>query len=161
VEALLQQGGRVLLLVNSEDAFPPDASVLAKSRAGSELEGRWFSNFNWNRSDRPPFRDVAFGRILGFESSAVVPRLVLQGISAEEYDDVLAAATFGWLQKTSALAVQMRVGEGRLLATTFRFDEYGRDAFATNLLNSMLRYIDSAEFNPTLQFSRVAELERQ
>jgi hypothetical protein len=160
LEDLLQRGGRVLLLIDSEDAFPPGANVNAKSRAGTELDGRWFSNFNWIRSDRPPFRDVAFGRILGFESSSVVPRFVMQGVAPEDFDDVLAAATFGWIQKTSPLAIQMRVGEGRLLATTFRFDEYGRDPYATNLLNSMVKYLHSPEFNATLQFGRVAELEK-
>ena len=156
VQQTLEEGGRVLLLADSEDAFPEGTNISTKVRAGSELDGRWFSNFNWIRSDRPPFQQVAFGRILGFESAAVVPNYVMQGVPGANYEDVLASATFGWLQKTSALAAQLQFGRGKLLATTFRFDQYGVDAYATNLLDAIISYAASAEMNPTLQLTRAA-----
>jgi Glycosyl hydrolases family 2, sugar binding domain/Glycosyl hydrolases family 2 len=158
--SLLESGGRVLLLADSEDALPADLSFTVKARAGSELDGRWFSNFNWIRTERPPFRDVGFGRILGFESSAVVPAYVIQGVTGAAYDDVLAAATFGWLQKTSALALECRVGEGKLLATTFRFHAYDEDAYATALLDALVGYVLSGDFAPKHQLARVAEHQR-
>jgi len=151
VKAHVDRGGAALLLIDSADAFPPDFSLKSSIRAGSELDGRWFSNFNWIRPDAPPFRDVAFGRILGFESAGVVPDYVIQGIEGEEFDDVLSGVAFGWLQKNSALAAQMRVNEGRLLATTFRFHEYGQDAYATTLFNAMVRYVRSEQCAPRMR----------
>jgi Glycosyl hydrolases family 2, sugar binding domain/Glycosyl hydrolases family 2/Glycosyl hydrolases family 2, TIM barrel domain len=160
VMSILEDGGRVILLADSEDALPASLNINTKARAGSELDGRWFSNFNWIRTDRAPFRDVAFGRVLGFESAGVVPDYVIQGVPGADYNEVLAAATFGWLQKTSALAVQYRVGEGGLFVTTFRFHNYGRDAYATALLDAIVRYVASDEFAPTLQLTRVADHEQ-
>jgi hypothetical protein len=153
----LDRKGRVLLLANSDDALPQEFGLATKLRAGCELDGRWFSNYNWIRSDRPPFRDIAFGRILGFESANIVPEYVVQGLASEYFEDVLAAATFGWLQKTSPLLMQARVGNGRLLLTTFKFQQYSVDAYATALLNSVLQYMNSAEFSPRLELTRAAE----
>jgi hypothetical protein len=139
------------VLVNSEEALPGDFVIRAKVRAGSELDGRWFSNFNWIRPHREPFASVAFGRILGFESEHVVARYVLQGINPEQFDDVLSGITYGWLNANSALAVQANAGRGKLLVTTFRFHSYGVDPFATHLLDSFVRYIASPECQPRIE----------
>jgi hypothetical protein len=56
--------------------------------------------------------------------------------------------------------VQYRVGEGGLFVTTFRFHNYGRDAYATALLDAIVRYVASDEFAPTLQLTRVADHEQ-
>ena len=53
------------------------AVLKPKLREGTELEGRWFSNFNWVRWNRAPFDRLTFSKILGFESAAVAPKLVL------------------------------------------------------------------------------------
>jgi hypothetical protein len=157
----LEKGARVLLLADSDDALPSGFGLNTTSRAGNDLEGRWFSNYNCVRTDRAPFRDVTFGRILGFESANVVPDYVIQGVSSADFEhDVLAVATFGWLQKTSALAMQARVGEGRLFATVFRFHQYGQDAYSTSLLNAFIRYVASGEFAPQLQLARAREHEQ-
>jgi hypothetical protein len=120
-------------------------------RAGTDLDGRWFSNFNWIRPNRPPFKDVGFSRILGFESAAIAPKYVIESISPEEFDDVLSGITLGWLNRNGALAAQMRSGAGKVLITTYRFDKYGRDPYATYLLDSLLRYMSEPEFLPLMQ----------
>ncbi len=148
VQQHLNRGGDVVLLVDHEDAFSGLGDLQVSLRKGTELDGRWFSNFNWIRADRPPFREVAFTRILGFESRYIAPAYVIQGVAEEDFDDVLCGATFGWIQKNSALALQMRCGQGRLLLTTFRFDQYGQDAYATTLLGALIRYVGSADCNP-------------
>lgn len=153
----LSGGGSAVVAVDSAEALPASLPITAKIRTGSELDGRWFSNYNWVRTDRAPFKALNFGRILGFESAKVVPDYVLQGINGHDFDDVLAAATFGWLQKNSALAVQLRVGEGRLLLTTFRFNNYGTDAYATALLHAFLSHVSSGECQPKFELLRTEQ----
>jgi hypothetical protein len=77
-----------------------------------------------------------------------VPRFVIQGIKGVNYDDVLSGIFYGWLNNNAALAAQMRVGQGRLLLTTFRFEDYGSDPYATNLLDSLIRYASGPTFQP-------------
>jgi hypothetical protein len=151
VAAQLKYGGKVLMIIDSETPLPFEWDITAKSRVGSDLDGRWVSNHNWIRSDRAPFSDLAFTQILGFEAAKVVPDYVLQGVPAAAYEDVLAGITFGWLNKNSALALQMKVGPGRLMATTFRFDAYGADPYATHLLDTFLRYVQSPDFLPIFE----------
>ena len=149
----LRAGGRVLLLADSKDAVPANAPLKVTPRAGSDLDGNWISNFNWVRTDAPsPFARVAFTKILGFESERVVPRFVIEGVKGENYDDVLSGITYGWLNSNEALAVQARVGNGRVLATTFRFDDYGQDPYATQLLDSLIAYASGPDMNPRLSY---------
>jgi hypothetical protein len=151
VEQYVRNGGRAIVLANSKDALP-NGSLKVTPRAGSDLDGNWVTNFNWVRTDSPasPFRAVAFTKILGFESQNVVPRFVIQGIKGANYDDVLAGIFYGWLNNNAALAAQMRIGNGALIVTTFRFDEYGKDAYATHLLDSLIRYVSGPNFRPGL-----------
>jgi hypothetical protein len=62
----------------------------------------------------------------------------------------LSGVFYGWLNQNAALAVQMNTGNGKLLATTFRFDAYGKDPYATQLLDSIIRYAASPSFAPRL-----------
>jgi hypothetical protein len=149
----LQNGGNVILIANSEDALPIDSPLKITQRAGSELDGRWFSNFNWIRPDRPPFSHVAFSKILGFESQRVAPEYVIENVCPADYADVLSGITFGWLNRNCALALQMRCGSGKLLLTTYRFAHYGSDPHATTLLNAMIAYVASPECEPSLRWT--------
>jgi hypothetical protein len=156
VAAHLERGGQVLLLVTAVDALPADGQIAIMPRSGTELDGRWFSNFNWIRTRRPPFAEVDFGPILGFESAKVAPEYVLQGIRPEQYKDVLSGITYGWLNNNCALAVQARAGAGKLLVTTFRFEEYGSDPYATHLLDSFIRYLAGPDCQPVLELAITA-----
>jgi hypothetical protein len=117
-------------------------------RSGTELDGRWFSNFNWIRCDVEPFSGLAFTPILGFESARVAPNHVILGVEPEQFDDVLSGITYGWLNNNCALAAQIQVGPGKLFLTTYRFQFYGSDPYATELLNSILCYMDSPKMQP-------------
>ena len=142
-------GGRVLLLADSKDALPPNSPLKVVPREGSDLDGNWVTNFNWVRAVAPsPFAPLAFTKILGFESEHVVPRFVVQGVGGADYDDVLAGVFYGWLNNNAALALQARVGNGRLVLTTLRFDDYGRDPYATHLLDALVRYASSPDCAP-------------
>ncbi|MDT4896970.1 MAG: hypothetical protein QOH25_2047 [Acidobacteriota bacterium] len=151
VKAHLRGGGRVIILANSKEAFPADAAFHVVPREG-DLDGNWVTNFNWVRTNREPFSAVALNRILGFEGVSSVPRFVIQGIPDAAYGDVLSGIFYGWINNNAALAVQMKAGEGKLLATTFRFDDYGRDPYATHLLDAMIRYVAGNNFAPALDW---------
>ncbi len=152
VAAHLQSGGNVLLLASSGDALPSDWPLKVTPRAGTELDGRWFSNFNWIRQTEEPFSSVAFGSILGFESAGVAPHYVIQGIEPESYKtDVLSGMALGWLNKNCGLALQMRVGTGRLIVTTYRFDDCEGNLYAAHLLDSLIRYIGTGHCQPRLE----------
>jgi hypothetical protein len=153
VASHLDNGGRVLLIAGSEEALPRDWPLKIALRSGTELDGRWFSNFNWIRCDREPFLSLAMTPVLGFESAAVAPVFVIQGLAPEQFEDVLSGITYGWLNNNCALAVQMQIGRGKLLLTTYRFDAYGTDPYATELLNSMIAWMSSVEMQPRLTFS--------
>jgi len=148
VETHLQQGGKALLIANSETALPADWPIKTVVRSGTELDGRWFSNFNWIRCDVEPFSGLAFTPILGFESARVAPNHVILGVEPEQFDDVLSGITYGWLNNNCALAAQIQVGPGKLFLTTYRFQFYGSDPYATELLNSILCYMDSPKMQP-------------
>jgi hypothetical protein len=57
-------------------------------------------------------------------------------------DEVLAGWLEGWLANVGAQAHLRSEGQGRLLATTFRFeDAYGVDPVATLLLNRLVELL--------------------
>ena len=153
VKEHLSRGGRVVLLANSADALPASASMRVVPRAGSDLDGNWVTNFNWVRSNAAPFEGVAFTRLLGFESAAVVPEYVIEGVAGPDYSDVLSGVFYGWLNRNAALTVQVKADSGTMFLTTFRFSDYGKDPYATHLLDSILGYASSPEFAPKLRFA--------
>ena len=146
----LRSGGRAIILANDKEALPAMAPYKIAARAGSDLDGNWVTNFNWVRTNVAPFRSVAFTRVLGFESARVVPQYIIQGVRGEDYADVLSGIFYGWLNNNAALALQMNVGGGKALITTFRFDEYGDDPYATHLLNELIKYVSEPTFKPHL-----------
>jgi hypothetical protein len=157
----LRNGGRALILANSKDALPTNSPFKVTPRAGSDLDGNWVTNFNWVRDRAPsPFSRVAFTKVLGFESERTVPRFVIQHVPAAHYDDVLSGIFYGWLNENQALAVQMRAGAGRMLLTTFRFGEYGRDPYATHLLDALIAYATGPDFAPRLDYDARAAAAR-
>ena len=113
------------------------------------VDGNCVTNFNWVRANATPFAAVAFSRLMGLESASVVPHYIIEGVGAQDYDDVLSGVFYGWLNQNAALAVQMNTGNGKLLVTTFRFDAYGKDPYATQL-DSIIHYAVSPSFAPRL-----------
>ena len=153
VEAHLLNGGTALLIAAGESAVPANFPAKIILRLGTELDGRWFSNFNWICPKSQPFSPVARGPILGLESAHVAPSYVIHGIPAQHFDDVLSGITFGWLHNNNALAAQCRIGSGKLLITTYEFSSYGWDPYATELLNSLLAYLRSPQMQPSYEIN--------
>ena len=149
----LARGGRVIILADRGDALPSGVSVQLKERK-DDYDGNWVSNFAWVDPQSPVFGGITAGPILGWEAAAVTPRFVLRGVRGEDYDDVLSGMFYGWINLNSPLLMQARVGSGAVLVTTFRFDQYGVDPFATALLNALVRYAASPEFRPRMEWSR-------
>jgi hypothetical protein len=46
---------------------------------------------------------------------------------------------------------QLRVGAGKLLIATFRFDQYRSDPYATHLLDSLIAYVCGGDCQPIMQ----------
>jgi hypothetical protein len=146
----VRDGARAVVLVDTKDALPAKFPVEALERTG-DYDGNWISNFAWVQPGAAPFRDVAVTPILGWEAAQVTPHFVLRGVAPENYDDVLAGMFYGWLNLNSPLLVQARLGRGALLLTTFRFDHYGDDPFAAELLDGILEYVASPQFAPHME----------
>ncbi len=146
----VRRGAKAVVLIDAADALPAPFPVQVQERKG-DYDGNWISNFAWIVSYAPPFRDAAVTPILGWEAAEVTPRYVLRGVAAENYADVLAGMFYGWLNLNSPLLMQVRLGRGALLLTTFRFDRYGDDPFATALLDGIVSYAASPQFTPHLE----------
>jgi hypothetical protein len=123
-------------------------------RAGSDLSGDWVSNFNWVLSSSllwKPLAPVIEDSILGWEAASVIPEFVIAGLGEQDSSNVLAGVFYGWLNANRAYLAQLHQGSGRMLLSTFRFENYGQDPFATLLLNQMLA---SFAASPGLQSGR-------
>jgi hypothetical protein len=80
-------------------------------------------------------------------------QLRMRGVAAsraDDYADVMSGIFYGWLNNNAALAMQMRVGDGKAFVTTFRFNAYGSDPYPTRLLDVMIRYASGSDFAPKL-----------
>jgi hypothetical protein len=139
--ARVNQGGNVLLLAQSREALPRPNPLSIVPREGSDLTGDWVSNFNWVQSSSPlwkPLSPVIDDSILGWEAASVTPEFVISGLGEQDSPSVLAGVFYGWLNSNRAYLAELHEGPGRILVTTFRFESYGRDPFATLLLDQML-----------------------
>jgi hypothetical protein len=67
---------------------------------------------------------------------------------------VLAGMFYGWIHNSAPLLMQGRAGTGAAVVTTFRFDQYGVDPYATALLDSIVHYTSSDEFHPQMPWQR-------
>jgi hypothetical protein len=142
VKKMLQGGGRVILLAADRQTLAPGIEIVP--RAGSDLSGNWISSFLWIRKDRQPFTLIGFDTFPGFEMQAVTPSTVVQGITPESFNDVLAGIFYGWIHSNVGTLVQARCGKGKLLICTFSLGTtYGTDPYATYLLDALVQYVVS------------------
>ena len=77
--------------------------------------------------------------ILGWEAASVTPDVVIAGLRPEDSQNVLAGVFYGWLNSNRAYLVEQNEGPGHMFLTTFRFQGYGQDPFATMLLDQILK----------------------
>lgn len=149
--SLLGSGHRVIVLANDKDALPNGPVKITPRNGATGYDGNWVTNFNWANVNRSPFSAVAFDKLPGFEAEEVTPKFVIEGVKAEDYDDVISGIFLGWVNKNAALMVGARGGAGRAVITTFRLAEaYGKDEYARRLLDEMIRLVAAGGFEPKL-----------
>jgi hypothetical protein len=144
----LYRGAHAVVILDNVNAVPRELGLTIKARAGTELDGRWFSNLSWIVPAHSPFEQLAFTPFMGFEAEGVTAEHVIQGVAPAAFDDVLCGITYAWLNLNSALMLQAELGAGKVLLTTLRFHRYGQDPYATLLLDSMVRYVSSDRCRP-------------
>ena len=94
----------------------------------------------WARADR--LGPAPVSPELGWEVAEIFPTQVIEAGALQPADEQLAGWFEGWLANPGSFAFVRRVGSGRLLATTFRFEEtYGLDPVATLLLNRLVEIL--------------------
>jgi hypothetical protein len=146
VKSKLRAGGRVILIVDDPLTLAPGIEVAPRS--ADDFSGNWISDFFWLRKDRPPFTGIGFDTLGGFETQAVTPPAVIKGIPPQNFNDVLAGITYGWLHDNVGVLVQAKAGKGKLLICTFSLaTTYSSDSYATFLLDALVTYVVS-DFSP-------------
>jgi len=145
----IKAGAYIICLVDSNTSVPSGFPVKLKSRNTEWLDGNWASNLNWIVDKLPPFNKINFGNNLGFESADAIPDFVIADIPAENFEDVLAGMYVGWIHKSSGYFVQMSVGKGKLIITSFKLkDNYLNDPYSTYLLDEIINYVNSKNCKP-------------
>jgi hypothetical protein len=150
VRQFVEAGGRVLVIPQGAIFSLAAAPGLSAVPRHGELDGNWVSNFPWVNPASPAFAGVAMGPITGAEAEGVTPRWLLEGVpeAAWRSGDVLAGMFFGWLNQNHAVTAQFSLGMGKVIVTTFDVSRYGKDPFATNLVNGLLAYLTSEQCQP-------------
>lgn len=98
----------------------PLPNITLQPRHGSMWRGDWIAGFTWLRREGP-FASIPGGPLLNVAWSGVVPRHVLHGWPQWEFaGPVISAVVVGWIHKPAVLIGHRSVGEGGLLASTYR-----------------------------------------
>ncbi len=134
--SILNDGSRLLYLPMNSGA----GADLAGLRFNAlPIGGSWSmaSGVGWARVDRlapAPCRPD-----LGWEVAPIFPWQAIDAASLQQGDEQLAGWFESWLANAGAFIALRTVGKGRLLVSTFRFEEaYGLDPVATLLFNRLV-----------------------
>ncbi len=151
VRRFVESGGTVLVFPRGVMGTFAAAPGLSAVDRRDELDGNWVSNFPWINARSPAFTDVAVSTITGAEAAGATPRRLIAGVpdAAWSAGDVLAGNFYGWLNSSHAVVAQFRLGSGKVIVSTFDIERYGKDLFATRLVDGLIRYIASDECAPT------------
>lgn len=138
-------GGRVLLLAAGPEALDSDNQPLrVVARKDGQWHGDWASGWHWLRPRLLGPGEGALANPLDLAWAELLPDHVLLG--HEEQRDWLAGYLLGWVRLPAATALTLPMGQGRLLATTFRLAEgLGRHPAAGALLAALLTALNREE----------------
>ncbi|MGB8818710.1 MAG: glycoside hydrolase family 2 TIM barrel-domain containing protein [Rhizobiaceae bacterium] len=120
------------------ESLLPNINLIA--RQGTMWRGDWIASFSWIRRSGA-FASIPGGPMLDLSFDRVAPRHVMTGFRPWEYDgSVHAGLVVGWAHKLAALIGERRVGNGALIATTFRLtgDAPGFDPVAAALFDALV-----------------------
>ena len=110
------------------------------SREGTIWRGNWITNFSWLKRSGP-YAALPGKGMLDMAFERVAPRAVMTGFRSWEFEKrVQAGVIVGWAHKPTATICEKALGDGRLVATTFRVmeDPVRADPTATILLNALI-----------------------
>ncbi len=142
LRAYVEAGGRLLCLAGSTSEGADLADLRFRGLSTAE-SWRMASGTAWARADR--LAPAPVSSELGWEVAELFPTQVIDAECLQPGDEQLAGWFEGWLANPGALALLRTVGKGRLLVTTFRFeDHYGLDPVATLLLNRLVALLQEA-----------------
>jgi len=139
----IQRGGRVLWLADSTKAQQTYLGNLRiAQRAQRPWQGDWASTFSWIRQDRM-FQNIPTGHLVDFAFADLTPDYVIVGLSPRDFAaDVHAGMFVGWIHQTVALIAEQRIGNGRLLISTFRLRQHrGNHPIAAVMLHDMITHL--------------------
>jgi hypothetical protein len=149
----LKKGHNVICVIDSSSVLPANFPFTITSRESDGYDGNWASNLNWVDDSHRPFNNLKSNKVLGFEAYKALPKYAITGIQPEQFVDVLAGMYVGWLHLNSAYLMQMRVGSGKLILTTFNLiQNYGDDPFTTTLRDELVAYLQSEDCQPTINW---------
>jgi hypothetical protein len=111
-------------------------------RAHRPWQGDWASTFSWIRQDKI-FQDIPTGHLVDFAFADLTPDNVIVGLSPRDFAaDVHAGMFVGWIHDTVALVAEQRIGNGRLLVSTFRLRQHrGNHPIAAVMLHDMIEHL--------------------
>lgn len=151
-DSLLEQvkkGGTVLVMVGDSTRFPDYFPIELESRNTEWYDGNWITNFNWVRNSVPPFNEMDMKAFPGFEIAGIMPEQAISNIPGEHFSDVLSGMFVGWIHLNSGYLVQAKVGEGRVLISTYDIaSNLMTDPMAGYFYTNLLDYMGSEKFQP-------------
>ncbi len=122
--------------VGTEQSLPGIGLV---ERDGTMWRGDWIANFGWI-ARTGAFAKLPGGPLMDLSFSGVVPHHVMTGMREWEYaGGVIGGVVIGWVQRPAATIFRRNVGEGGVLATTFRLKEEapGADPVAAAMFDAL------------------------
>jgi len=97
------------------------------------------------------FQRVHLDDNLGFSFYNVTPEDVILGYNPENNKDCFCGIFVGWLHVPAVLIGQFNYKNGKVMVTTFNLiKDYQNDPVPTIMLNDMITYVSSDNFNPEL-----------
>jgi hypothetical protein len=145
-----EEGGRVLVLVRSRTALPPEVELQREiiihprwltdhtaTDPRNPWRGDWISAFSWIDPALHP--DLPRTNPLDFAFQEVIPDHVLRGYHPQRHASEVSAGMFvGWVHAPAALLWSFAQGRGQMTVTTFKLaPEHG--PIATILLEELIQ----------------------
>jgi Glycosyl hydrolases family 2, TIM barrel domain/Glycosyl hydrolases family 2, sugar binding domain/Glycosyl hydrolases family 2 len=125
-------------LPNADTLLP---NIVLHQRQGTLWRGDWIACFSWIKR-HGAFATLPGGPLLDIAYDRVVPHHVMIGFRTWEFGGAVhAGLVLGWIHKPAATIAERRVGNGKMVATTFRLlrDAPGDDPVAAVLFDTLVR----------------------
>ncbi|MCF7808318.1 MAG: hypothetical protein K9N38_07325 [Candidatus Marinimicrobia bacterium] len=139
----VKSGRNVLCVLNASSELPESVPIKLTSKDGEWYDGNWASNFNWWDPAHPILDSLAVEGRIGLQLAETIPPAAFTNIPSDAFQHVTAGMFVGWIHLNSAYLLEVQIGEGRLLLTTFPLlDEPANNPFAQTLLSACKSYLE-------------------